>query len=125
MLEKMGFGIKWRQWVLNWISSPSLLVLVNGKPTREFGLKRGLRQGDPLSPFLFNVVVEGLNALFRKAESIEMLRGVNFGMESVNVSHLQFVDDTILFLQPKEEYLMNARRILRCFELASGLRINF
>ncbi|KAK3189600.1 hypothetical protein Dsin_029161 [Dipteronia sinensis] len=102
-----------------------LSVLVNGSPSRQFGVRRGLLQGDPLSPFLFNVAVEGLSALFRKAEAMDLLKGVYFGEGAVHVSHLQFADDTILFLQPREDYLMHTRHILRCFEVASGLHINF
>ncbi|KAK3219672.1 hypothetical protein Dsin_013642 [Dipteronia sinensis] len=51
--------------------------------------------------------------------------GASFGDAAVHVSHLQFADDTIIFLEPEEEYLRNFKRILRCFELAAGLRINF
>ncbi|KAK2638181.1 hypothetical protein Ddye_025976 [Dipteronia dyeriana] len=54
-----------------------------------------------------------------------MLRGVSFGNNSVHITHLQFTDDTILFLKPNQVYLNNAKRILRCFELATSLRINF
>ena len=125
IMGEMGFGRKWRLWMRSCITSPLLSVLVNGSPTRQFELEKGLRQGDPLSPFLFNIVVEGLNALFKKAVSLDMLKGVSFGRGDVHVTHLQFAYDTILFLQPREDNLVNARRILRCFEVASGLRINF
>ncbi|KAK2651457.1 hypothetical protein Ddye_011313 [Dipteronia dyeriana] len=59
----------------------------------------------------------------RKAEDINLLRGIVFDV--VQVSHLQFADDTIMFIRPKVEYITNVRRILKCFELASGLRLNF
>ncbi|KAK3229324.1 hypothetical protein Dsin_001205 [Dipteronia sinensis] len=54
-----------------------------------------------------------------------MMKGAEFGREGIHITHLQFADDTMLFIQPKEEYLLNARRILRCFEMASGLKLNF
>ncbi|KAK2651364.1 hypothetical protein Ddye_011220 [Dipteronia dyeriana] len=100
-------------------------VLVNGSHTPQFGVDRGLRQGDPLSLFLFNIVVEGLNKFMEKAVDLDMLRGASFGNNSVHITHLQFAEDTIIFLKPRMEFLINTRRILRCFELASGLRINF
>ncbi|KAK3219979.1 hypothetical protein Dsin_013949 [Dipteronia sinensis] len=108
----MGFGWKWRRWIGYCISTPMLSVLVNGSPSREFVVGRGLRQGNLLSPFLFNVAVEGLSALFRKAKDLDFVKGVYFGDGSVHVSHLQFADDTIVFIQPREDYLMNTRRIL-------------
>ncbi|KAK3219240.1 hypothetical protein Dsin_013210 [Dipteronia sinensis] len=124
MMCGMGFGERWRNWMMNCICTPELSVLVNGSPTAEFGVEKGLRQGDPLSPFLFNIVTEGLSSLFLKAYDLGLVRGATFG-EEVHITHLQFADDTILFLKPRFDYLCNARRILRCFELASGLRINF
>ncbi|KAK3211126.1 hypothetical protein Dsin_015832 [Dipteronia sinensis] len=124
MMEIMGFGEKWRRWMWNCISSPKLSVLVNGIPTKQFVIERSLRQGDPLSHFLFNIVIEGLSALFRTSFALNLTRGVIFGKESIHIFHLQFTDNTMLFLLPKVDYLLNARRILRC-ELVSGLRINF
>ncbi|KAK2648319.1 hypothetical protein Ddye_015808 [Dipteronia dyeriana] len=125
ILSEMGFGERWRFWMKCCIITLMFSVLVNGSPTRQFKIKKGLKQGDPLSPFLFNMEVEGLNALFKKAETKGLMKGVTLGMEAVHVSYLQFSDDTILFLQLKIEYLLNVRRMLRCFELASRLRINF
>ena len=104
MLESMGFGSRWRNWMRNCVSSPLLSILVNGCPTPEFGIERGLRQRDPLSPFLFNITIEGLNDLFRKAMDSNMVKGASFGKNDVQVSHLQFADDMILFLQPNMEY---------------------
>ncbi|KAK3217730.1 hypothetical protein Dsin_011700 [Dipteronia sinensis] len=102
-----------------------LLILVNGNPTGEFEIQRGLHQGDSLSHFLFNLVTEGLNCLFKRAYELNMIKGITFCEDAVHISHLQFADDTILFLEPREEFMSNAKRILRCFELASGLKINF
>ncbi|KAK3204962.1 hypothetical protein Dsin_019008 [Dipteronia sinensis] len=125
MLEGMGFGTKWRKWILDSISTPLLLVLVNGSPKNQFGMERGLRQGDPLSPFLFNIVSEGLNCILLKGAELELIKGEVFGGRDVHITHLQFADDTILFIKPEMEYVMNIKRILRCFELASGLKVNF
>ncbi|KAK3185002.1 hypothetical protein Dsin_032288 [Dipteronia sinensis] len=124
-MGNMGFGMRWRQWMKNCISTPEISVLDNGSPTAQFGVERGLLQGEPLSPFLFNIVLEGLSCLFRKAVELGLLKGATFGKNMVQISHLQFADDTILFLKPNLEYLRNAKRILRCFKLATGLRINF
>ena len=63
--------------------------------------------------------------MFVKASNLGMFQGEDLNRGSVHVSHLQFVDDTIMFSKPKVEYLRNIKRILRCSESVSGLKINF
>ncbi|KAK2650615.1 hypothetical protein Ddye_018104 [Dipteronia dyeriana] len=75
----MGFGLKWRHWIRCCISTPSLSVLINGSPTEEFLVERGLRQGDPLSPFLFNIVVQSLSCCLEKASVLNLIRGASLG----------------------------------------------
>ena len=70
------------------ILSLSLSVLVNGSPTKQFALERGLLQGDLLSPFFFNIVVEGLSSLLNKACELGLMRGMVFGNNEVHLSHL-------------------------------------
>ncbi|GKB53478.1 cysteine-rich receptor-like protein kinase [Tanacetum coccineum] len=95
--------------------SKSAAVLINGSPTDFFQLKRGLRQGDPLSPFLFNIVSEGLNALISKAVQTGLFQGVNVRkVRSFPISHLQFVDDTLLFCDAKKESLWNENLVHSC-----------
>jgi len=61
------------------LKSTTILVLINGSPTREFKLKRGFRQSDHLAPFLFLIVMEGLTGLMREAIGIDVLEGVRVG----------------------------------------------
>ncbi|KAK2648436.1 hypothetical protein Ddye_015925 [Dipteronia dyeriana] len=76
--------------------------------------------------FLDSMLEEmGFGGKRRKAGDLNLIKGVVLSLEAVHFSNFQFANDTIVFLQPNMEYLMNARRILRCFELASGLRLNF
>ena len=79
------------------LKSASISVLINGSPTSEFIPKRGLRQGDPLAPFLFNVVVEALNGLMRTAVEANLYKGLSVGGNDVTISILQYADDTIFF----------------------------
>ncbi|KAK3222740.1 hypothetical protein Dsin_009765 [Dipteronia sinensis] len=125
VLARMGFGTKWQEWISWCNGSPSISVLVNVCPTKQFRLERGLCQGDQLSPFLFNLVVKVLSSMFFKAKDLGLIKGVGFGVSAIHITYLQFVDDKVLFIKPSLEYLLNAKRILRCFELASGLKTNF
>ncbi|XP_028122010.1 uncharacterized protein LOC114319199 [Camellia sinensis] len=125
ILQNFGFGEKWISWVKECVSSPHISVLVNGSPSQEFPPQRGLRQGDPLSPFLFNLVVEGLNFLIQRAKNLNLIKGVDIGGSGLNLSHLQFADDTLMFCNPDWDEIINLKRILSCFELISGLKINY
>ena len=91
----------------------------------SFFPKRGLRQGDPLALFLFNVVAEGLNGLMRKAKDENMYKAYQVGSNKVEISILQFADDTIFFGKANMENVKTIKAILRSFELVSGLKINF
>ncbi|XP_071718854.1 uncharacterized protein [Rutidosis leptorrhynchoides] len=77
------------------LNSASISILINGSPTREFSMGRGVRQGDPLSPFLFILAAEGLNILTKAAVDRGLFKGVEIGRDKVVVSHLQYADDTM------------------------------
>lgn len=119
------FRERWVRWMKTCVTSTKVSVLVNGSPTEEFCPQRGLRQGDPLSPFLFNIVAEGLNILFDRAKEIGLIKGVDISNNGVIATYLQFVDDTILFCEPVWVEVVTIKRILRCFELISWLKINY
>ena len=99
-------------------------VMLNGKPTGRFGASKGLRQGCPLSPFLFTIVADMLGRLMDKAYDQGVIRGFTVGRETVHVSHLQFADDTLFLLEVTSENLRNAKCILKFFSACSGLNIN-
>lgn len=85
-----------------------------------------VRQGDPLSPFLFILAAEGLNWQFKDAMNQGLLNGLQVGGQSGPIlTHLQFADDTLIFCQAYLDQIMLIRRLLRGFETMSDLRINY
>nr|GEY75940.1 putative ribonuclease H protein At1g65750 family [Tanacetum cinerariifolium] len=105
--------------------SASMSILVNGSPSEEFGLERGVKQGDPLSPFLFILAAEGLNAIVSEAVEKGIFRGVVVGDNNIMVPHLQYTDDTIFFGDWDKDNSKSLMCILKCFKEASGLKVNY
>ncbi|GJS29222.1 reverse transcriptase domain, reverse transcriptase zinc-binding domain protein [Tanacetum coccineum] len=83
----MGFGVKWCKWIESCLHSATMSILVNGSPTEEFRLGRGVRHGDPLSPFLFVLAAEGLNAIVNEAVDKGIFRGVRIGLKVLKSVH--------------------------------------
>ncbi|XP_029146965.1 uncharacterized protein [Arachis hypogaea] len=125
VLQKMAFGHKWRAWVMECVATASMSVLINGSPSKPFNMEKGLRQDDQLSPFLFVLVVDVLHRMIGEAVRNGRISPLLVGRDSVVLSHLQFVDDTILFCPQEEETIKIYKRLLQYFELMSGLSINF
>jgi hypothetical protein len=100
LLRRCGFGQKWCSWIEFCISSASFSVLVNGSPAGFFNSSRGTRQGDPLSPFLFVIVMEAFSRMIKASIDHSLFSGFSVGTrgrEQVHISHLLFVDDTLVF----------------------------
>lgn len=105
------------------IFSSSMSLLVNGSPAEEFLSKRGLRQGDPLSSFLFAIVAEGLAIIVNQAVSVGMFR--DFKINDIDAySLLQFANDTIMVGEGSWLNVWSLKVILRGFEMVSSFRIN-
>ncbi|XP_058726412.1 uncharacterized mitochondrial protein AtMg01250-like [Vicia villosa] len=94
--------------------------MVNGRPTKEFVVGKGLRQGDPLSPFLFVLVTEGLTRLVRKSIVNGDYGGFAFNGRC-KVDILQFVDDTLMVGEASWKQVWAIKTVLKAFELVSGL----
>jgi hypothetical protein len=124
--RKMNFPPLWRKWMRECVCTATASVLVNGSPTDEFSLERGLRQGDPLSPFLFLLAAEGLNVMMKAMVEGNRFSGYSVGGEdAVTMSHLQFADDTLLLGAKSWANVRALRAVLVLFELMSGLKVNF
>nr|ABN08584.1 RNA-directed DNA polymerase (Reverse transcriptase) [Medicago truncatula] len=125
VMLKMGFLALSQKWIKECIGTTSTSVLVNGSPTEEFYLERGLREGDPLSPFLFLLVAEGFNVLMDSLSVNQFFIGYKVDIEPVVVSHLQFEDDTLILREKSWANVRAMRAILLLFEALSGLKVNF
>ena len=97
IMEKLDFCDRWVSLVLECITTVSCSILVNGEPKGDIRPSRGLRQGDPLSPYLFLLCSEGLNRMLQKAASNDTIRVFSLCKRGPKISHLFFADDTLLF----------------------------
>ena len=108
VMGRMGFSSRWMSWIKWCISTPSFSVLINGSPAGFFQSSRGLRQGDPLSPYLFIIRMEALRCLINHTVEGNYLFGNRIAGrrgEELVISHLLYVDDTHLFCKVDKDKL--------------------
>nr|GEZ18872.1 RNA-directed DNA polymerase, eukaryota [Tanacetum cinerariifolium] len=94
VLEAFGFGNKWRSWIRGIFNSNRASILVNGTPSKEFSCFRGLKQGDPLAPYLFILIMESLHLSFNRVVAEGLFKGIQLPGPIV-LSHLFYADDAI------------------------------
>lgn len=88
ILAAKGFGFIWRKWIRGCISSANYSIIINGRPRGKLIASRGLRQGDPLSPFLFIMVVDVFSRLMSHATNNNLIKGFDIGNGSLAIHHL-------------------------------------
>ncbi|KAL5703663.1 hypothetical protein ACHQM5_022190 [Ranunculus cassubicifolius] len=125
ILEKLGFCEKWRQLVHQCLSSITFRVMINGTPSEEFKSTRGIRQGDPLSPYLFIIMAESLSRLVIKGEQEGVVSGIKIRRKGPAISHLLYADDLILFCKASLDEAGNLLDILKRYCGDSGQAVNF
>ena len=127
VMGKMGFREKWIGWVKWCLSMASFSILVNGTPAGFFQSSRGLRQGDPPSPHPFAIAMEALSCMFKRAGEGGFLTPCQVrekGNERVDVTHLLFDDNTLIFCKISKDEMTHLGWLLMCFEAISSLKIN-
>lgn len=125
LMEKMGFDRIWIRWIMACVNSFSFSVLLNGNSHGFIRPERGIRQGDPLSPFLFILCAEALVSKLNSSESSGSLHGIKLAEKCPPIHHLLFADDSLLLCKASQS---EAEEVMRCIDLygeASGQRVNF
>ena len=125
VMERKGFPTKWISWIKSCVMGGRVCVNINGERTDFFRTFRGLRQGDPLSPLLFNLVSDALAVMFDSAKRAGVLKGLVPSIFPGGITHLQYADDTVLFIANEDKQIVATKFILYCFEEMASLKINF
>lgn len=121
----MGFDRVWVRWIMACVSSVSFSVLLNGNSHGHIKPERGIRQGDPLSPFLFILCAEALVSCLNSSEAAGRVHGIKLTEQCPSIHHLLFADDSLLLCKANVE---EAKELLECISLygqASGQRVNY
>ncbi|XP_074315549.1 uncharacterized protein LOC141651749 [Silene latifolia] len=124
VLNAMGFDHLWVTRVMDCVETVSYAVNVNGRLSHVLVPERGLRQGDPLSPYLFILCAEVFSSMIRMAVENNSLHGIRVTTNAPVVSHLFFADDSIIFVRAKESEGQCVKDILRQYEMASGQMVS-
>ena len=123
-MRRMGFHDKWITWIMKCISSVTFSVLINGSPEGFITPQRGIRQGDPLSPYLFILCAEVLSHLMNQAQFSRRLLGVKISNQAPAINHLLFADDSLFFSLANARSGTQLKKILGLYEQVSGQAIN-
>lgn len=124
-MHGFNFCEKWCTWIKGCIELASTSVLVNAGPSGDFPLGHGLRQEDPLSHFLFLLAAEGLSLLVSLALANNFLNAAEIGKDKIVLPYLQYADNSVFICNRGIDNIISIKRILRLFELMSGLKVNF
>lgn len=122
-LQRMCFPVIWINWNHSCLSSTSFSFVLNGHHSSWISSSRGVRQGDPISPLLFLLVLQNLSAIFNKAISLNLVPGCNNNLPR-NYNHLIFADDLLLVTFASRKNAHNILLYLNLFYSLSGQKVN-
>lgn len=123
-MGKMGFHTRWIQLEMMCIKTVSFLVLINREPKGPIIPTQGIRQGDPLSPYLLLLCIEGLITLLKQVWASKQLSGIKVYRRAPTVSHLLFIDNSIVFYKVNSAENHHIRQLLERYEEALGQKVN-
>jgi hypothetical protein len=120
VLLRLGFQSSWVRWVMSCVTTVRYTVRLNGVPLEPFQPTRGLRQGDPLSPYLFLFVADALSSALQKEVQANEIMELKITRHAPGISHLLFADDALLFFKAEVEQARRVKRLLNHFERGAG-----
>nr|GEW65867.1 putative RNA-directed DNA polymerase, eukaryota, reverse transcriptase zinc-binding domain protein [Tanacetum cinerariifolium] len=123
VLRSFGFGSKWCSWINGSLISGMASILINESPTSEFHIHCGLKQGDPLAPYLFILIMESIHLSFSRAVDAGIFTGIKID-SSLMISHIFYADNAVFIGEWSQDNLNGIMHVLHCFSLSSGLKIN-
>ncbi|KAL3628348.1 hypothetical protein CASFOL_027394 [Castilleja foliolosa] len=115
IMKQFGFCDSFINWISECLTTSSLSFILNGSPFGNFKPSRGIRQGDPLSPFLFVIYIELLSRLLAREESLNNFKGIKISRTAPSISHLLYADDLVIFCRATLEDALCINRILSSF----------
>ena len=119
-MEKLGIDVRWRSLIRRCVTIVSYSFRINGKVCGSVYPSRGIRQRDPLSPYLFLVVAEGLSSLIKKFVEDENLEGIVVCREGPKLSYLFFADDSLIFCKATTSECDSLQQIIQVYEAESS-----
>ena len=120
VLSSLGFQSSWVQWVMSCVTTVRYSVCLNGVPLESFQPSRGLRQGDPLSLYLFLFVADALSYALQKDVKDNIIEELKISRHAPRISHLLFADDALLFFRANAEQAIRIRNLISLFEKGTG-----
>jgi hypothetical protein len=120
----MGFAERWIGLLMTCVHSISYSILINGQPQGHIIPTRGVRQGDPLSPYFFILCAEAMSSLLHFKEMSGLLSGIPIGRSGISINHLFFANDSLPFCRANLREWGTIQEVLLCYENASGQKVN-
>jgi hypothetical protein len=124
-MEMRGFDKQWRNWIHQVVTGGTVIIKLNESIGPYIKIYKGVRQGDPLSPVLFNFAADSLTKMVENAQTQGLFTGLIDHIIPKGVAILQYADDTIVFLKHDVEGTRNMKLLLYMYEMMAGLKINF
>jgi hypothetical protein len=125
IMEQLGFSNQWLRWISAILSSATTSVLLNGVPGKSLQCRRGVRQGDPISPLIFVLAVDLLQCIVNRAFSQGLLDLPIPSYDNAGFPIIQYADDTIILLKASQKELLCLKALLETYAQSTGLRVNF